>query len=100
MWVRDTPSRPLDYPALASISDAFLPRIFMVRGDFSPVATATLSTYFLADEAALERQVDRPLLAVCDAAVFRHGFNDQSAQIWSDDGVLLAVSNQLVWFKG
>jgi hypothetical protein len=86
--------------ALASISDAFLPRIFMVRGDFSPVATATLSTYFLADEAALERQVDRPLLAVCDAAAFRHGFNDQSAQIWSDDGVLLAVSNQLVWFKG
>ena len=100
MWVRDTPSRPLDYPALASISDAFLPRIFMVRGDFSPVATATLSTYFLADEAALVRQGDRPLLAACDASAFKHGFNDQSAQLWSDDGVLLAVSHQLVWFKG
>lgn len=100
MWVRETPSRPLDYPALAAISDAFLPRIFMVRGDFSPVATATLSTYFMADGAALARQGDRPLLAVCDAAVFRHGFNDQSARFWSDDGELLAVSNQLVWFKG
>ena len=100
MWVRDTPLRPLDYPALASVSDAFLPRIFMVRGDFSPVATATLSTYFLADEAALARQADRPLLAVCDAAAFKHGFNDQSAQLWSDHGELLAVSHQLVWFKG
>ncbi|OXE37016.1 MAG: acyl-CoA thioesterase [Phenylobacterium zucineum] len=100
MWVRDMPLRPVDYPALAAISDAFLPRIFMVRGDFSPVATVTLSTYFLADAAALARQGDRPLLAVCDGAAFKYGFNDQSAQLWSDDGELLAVSNQLVWFKG
>lgn len=53
----------------------------------------------MADEAALVRQGARPVLGVADARVFRHGFNDQSAEIWSDDGVLLAVSHQVVWFK-
>ncbi|CAN7467824.1 thioesterase family protein [Phenylobacterium sp. LjRoot164] len=67
--------------------------------DIPPVATVSRSTYFMADEAALVRQGARPVLGVADARVFRHGFNDQSAEIWSDDGVLLAVSHQVVWFK-
>ena len=54
----------------------------------------------LADEEALARQGDRPLLTASDARVFRHGFNDQSTELWSDDGQLLAMSHQVVWFKG
>jgi acyl-CoA thioesterase len=100
LWVRDAPPRPLDYPALAAISDSFIVRIAQVRGDLPPIATATLTTYFLADEAALARQGDRPLIGVADAKLFQHGFNDQSAELWSDDGELLAVSTQIVWFKG
>ena len=99
LWVRDRPARPLDYPALAAMSDSFVVRLLQVRGDLPPIATATLTTYFLADEAALARQGDRPLIGVADAKAFQHGFNDQSAELWSDDGELLAVSTQIVWFK-
>lgn len=98
-WVRDEPARPLDYVSLAAICDTFVVKILQVRGDIPPVATVSLSTYFMADEAALKRQGARPVLGVSDARVFRHGFNDQSAEIWSDDGHLLAVSHQVVWFK-
>lgn len=99
-WIRDEPRRPLDYVSLAAISDSIVVKILQVRGDVPPVATVSLSTYFLADEAALARQGSRPVMGVSDARVFRHGFNDQSAELWSDDGQLLAVSNQVVWFKG
>jgi len=99
-WVRDLPARPLDYPALAAISDSFVIRILQVRGDIPPVATSTLTTYFLADPAALERQGDKLILGVADTRAFRHGFHDQSAELWGDDGELLAVSHQVVWFKG
>ncbi|WP_374452852.1 acyl-CoA thioesterase [Phenylobacterium sp.] len=99
-WVRDEPPRPLDYASLAAICDTFVVKILQVRGDIPPVATLSLSSCFMADEAALARQGARPVLGVAEARVFRHGFNDQSAEIWSDDGVLLTVSHQVVWFKG
>ena len=100
LWMRDFPARPLDFPALAALSDTFVVRLLQVRGDIPPIATATLTTYFLADEAALARQGSRPLIGVADARTFQHGFNDQTAELWSDDGELLAVSTQIVWFKG
>jgi len=99
-WVRDEPARPLDYVSLAALCDTFVVKILPVRGDIPPVATVSMSTYFMADEAALARQGRRPLISTSDARVFRHGFNDQSAELWSDDGQLLAVSHQVVWFKG
>jgi len=99
-WIRDEPARPLDFVSLAAICDTFVVKILQVRGDIPPVGTVSMSTYFMADEAALARQGERPLLGVSDARAFRHGFNDQSAEIWSDDGQLLAASHQVVWFKG
>lgn len=30
---------------------------------------------------------------------YRNGFFDQSAEIWSDDGQLLASSHQIVYFR-
>jgi acyl-CoA thioesterase len=99
LWVRDLPERPLDYEALAALADSFIVRILLVRGYFTPVATVSLSTYFLADEAALARQGSRPLLGLADARAFRNGFADQSAELWSDDGTLLCVSHQVTWYR-
>lgn len=99
LWIRDEPPRPLDYVALAALADSFVIRLVQVRGDLPPVATVSLSTYFLADEAEMARQGASPLIGVADARVFKHGFNDQSAELWSADGELLAVSHQVVWFK-
>lgn len=99
LWIRDEPPRPLDYVSLASLADTFVIRLLQVRGDLPPVATVTLTTYFMADETEMARQGARSLIGVADTKAFKHGFNDQSAELWSDDGELLAVSHQVVWFK-
>lgn len=99
LWMRDATPRPLDYPALAALSDAFFIKVLQVRGDVPPVATVSMSTYFLADEAEITRQGARHVLGVSDGRAFRHGFNDQAGELWSADGDLLAVTSQVVWFK-
>ena len=99
LWVRDLPPRPLDAPALAAIADVFYPRIFRRRQRFTPAGTVSITTYFHADAAAFAAQGDRPLLAVATGRRFTQGFFDQSAELWSDDGHLLASSHQVVYFK-
>lgn len=99
VWMRDTPNRPLDYLALAAMADAFAPRIMLVRGELSPAATISLSTYFLADETEVRSQGERHILGIAAPRAVAHGFHDQSAELWSDDGRILAVSHQMVWFK-
>lgn len=99
LWVRDEPPRPLDAPALAAIADVFYPRIFRRRGRFTPAGTVSLTTYFHADAAAFAAQGERPLLAVAVGRRFTQGFFDQGAELWSDDGHLLASSHQVVYFK-
>ncbi|MER7112874.1 thioesterase family protein [Saccharomonospora azurea] len=99
LWVRERPSRPLDVPALAALSDVFYPRILRRRGTFVPAGTVSLTTYFHADAETVEAQGDRPLLATARAGVFGGGYFDQSARLWSPDGALLATSHQLVYFK-
>ncbi len=99
LWLRDAPDRPLDHLSLAALSDAFFIRIFQVRGGLVPVGTVTLSTYFFADQATLARQAARPLLGTADAKIFAGGFFDQTAELWADDGNLLATSTQVVWYK-
>lgn len=98
VWLRDAPERALDYLSLAAMADAFILRLLQVRGALAPSATVTMTTYFTADEAALAAQSARPVLGAADSRVFAHGFHDQSGELWGDDGVLLAVSHQLVWF--
>lgn len=43
---------------------------------------------------------ERALLGVADTKLFDQGFFDQSAELWSPDGTLIATSVQMVWFKG
>jgi hypothetical protein len=38
-------------------------------------------------------------LAQASAQAFRHGFFDQTAQLWSEDGALLVTTQQVVYFK-
>jgi hypothetical protein len=39
------------------------------------------------------------LLGQAKAQAFRNGFFDQTAQLWSEAGVLLATSTQIVYYK-
>lgn len=98
-WVRDDPPRSMDFLSLAAVSDSFFPRIFLRRRRMMPVGTVSLTTYFHADLAMLTAQGDDYVLGVAHAQVFRQGFFDQSAQIWSRAGELLASSHQIVYYK-
>lgn len=99
VWMQDEPPRPLDHAALASLCDAFFPRIFVRRPSWVPVGTVALTTYFHADAAELAAHGARPVLGTARAGRFGKGFFDQSAEVWSGDGKLLAVSHQVVYFK-
>jgi acyl-CoA thioesterase len=99
LWIRDDPPRPLDFLSLAAICDNFLPRIYVRRRRRTPVGTVSMTAYFHADGPMLAAQADRFVLGVARALSFRNGFFDQSAEVWSDAGELLASTHQIVYFR-
>ncbi|MCV7412097.1 acyl-CoA thioesterase [Mycobacterium florentinum] len=100
MWMRDRARRRIDYPALATLCDIFCPRAFLRCGGPIPAGTISLTSYFHADQAALDALGDGFVLGTAHANRFFGGYFDQSAQLWTRDGVLLASSHQIVYFKG
>lgn len=99
LWMRDQPPRPLDFLSLSALCDAFFPRIFVRRPKRVPIGTVALTTYFHADAAQLAEQGDAPVLGTARARIFRKGYFDQTAEIWSTSGNLLATTHQIVYFK-
>lgn len=99
LWIRDAPERPLDFLSLSAICDAFFPRIFVRRPKWVPIGTVALTTYFHADAGQLAEQGSAPVLGLARALNFRKGFFDQTAEIWSETGALLATTHQVVYFK-
>jgi len=99
LWLRDADPRPLDFPALASMSDMFYPRVWLRRAKPVPAGTVSITTYFHADASHLAEVRCGYLLGRAVGQQFQNGFFDQSAQLWSQAGALLATSNQIVYFK-
>ncbi|MEZ5653560.1 MAG: thioesterase family protein [Burkholderiaceae bacterium] len=99
LWIRDEPPRPLDFVSLTAICDSFFPRIIIRRPQWVPAGTVSLTVYFHADAAQLQRHGAGPLLGVAKASHFGLGYHDQTAEIWSAAGDLLATSHQIVYFK-
>ncbi|MBS0448667.1 MAG: thioesterase family protein [Proteobacteria bacterium] len=99
LWMRDDPPRPLDFASLAALCDGFFPRIFLRRRMLTPIGTVSLTSYFHADAAALAAQADRHVLGTARAQAYRNGYFDQSAEVWSDDGRLLASTHQIVYYR-
>lgn len=99
LWMKDKPSRPLDYLSLACMSDAFIIRSFLMRPKMVATGTVTLTTYFHGNAETMAAQGTDPLLCIADAHVFNDGFADQLAYLWGKDGKLLATSQQIVWYK-
>jgi acyl-coenzyme A thioesterase PaaI-like protein len=99
LWIRDEPPRALDFVSLAAICDAFYPRIFVRRPKWVPVGTVSLTTYFHADGVLLSSLPAGHVLGCARAQHFGDGYFDQNAEIWSQDGRLLAASHQVVYYK-
>jgi len=98
-WIEDMPKRKLDYLSLTSICDAFFPRIYVRRDPFVPIGTVSLTIYFHIDASTLGKERAQPVLGHSRAINFNEGFYDQTGEIWSSNGVLLATTTQLVYYK-
>ena len=99
LWVRDAQPRALDFASLAAMSDVFYPRVWLRRATRVPAGTVSMTIYFHASTAQLADNSEGFLLAQAQGQAFRHGFFDQSAQVWAQDGTLLVTTHQLVYFK-
>ncbi|MCV7281850.1 thioesterase family protein [Mycolicibacterium flavescens] len=99
LWVRHDPARVIDFTALAALADVFYPRVFLRRGRPVPAGTISMTTYFHVDGAELAEVGDDFVLATARGHQFARGYFDQTAQLWSRGGVLLASSNQTVYYK-
>lgn len=99
VWLRDQPPRALDFPSLASLCDAFFPRIFLRRQRRAPIGAVVLTTFFHVDAGQLRTLGSHHVLGVARGLHYGKGFFDQSAEIWSADSVMLASSHQMVYFK-
>lgn len=99
LWVRDNPPRALDFASLAAVSDIFFPRAWLRRAKRVPAGTVSMTVYFHAGREDLAAVGDDFLLGQARGQEFRNGFFDQTAQLWSPSGQMLATSHQIVYFK-
>lgn len=99
LWVRDKPARPLDFCSLAAMADVFYPRVWLRRATRVPAGTVSMTVYFHAGSTQLATVGTGWLKAQASAQAFRNGFFDQTAQVWSEAGQLLATTHQVVYFK-
>ena len=58
-----------------------------------------MTVYFHAGSAQLAECGHGWVLGQARAQAFRNGFFDQTAQLWSENGHLLATSHQVVYYK-
>lgn len=100
MWIRDDPPRALDYLSLTSICDAFFPRIYVRRPDADSFGTTvSLTIHFHTDAQTMAAHGERELLGTARALQFRNGFSDQTAEIWTPEGELIAATHQMAVFR-
>ena len=85
--------------SLMSMSDAFFARIFHARREMMPFGTVSLTTYFHTATDDLAAENIHRVLAVADAKIFHRSYGDQSGELWSPTGRLLATTTQIGYFK-
>lgn len=98
-WISDVPPRRLDFASIAAHCDTFIPRLFVRKGGPTPIATVSLTINFHVDGAALDKLEDHHTFARAKANAFNGGYYDQEGQVWSRNGILLATTHQMVWYR-
>lgn len=99
LWMRNTPPRPLDFPALTAMCDLFYPRIYRRLGRVVPAGTISMNIYFHADQRELDAVGHDFILGTARANRFSLGYFGQTAELFGRDGTLLASTQQIVYFK-
>ena len=99
LWIRNDPPRPLDCIGLVALCDIFFGRILHLRKKMVPFGTVSMTAFFHATPADIATVGDAAVLGVADSRVFDRGFHDQSAELWTADGRLLATTHQVVYYR-
>ena len=100
-WVRESQPRPLDLLSLTALCDSFFPRVYLRRAKLVPIGTVSMTCYFHWNNAQLASQVKAADYLLCQShgQTFNNGFFDQTGLLWSEQGVLLASTSQIVYYK-
>lgn len=99
VWMRDRQARALDHASLAAMADVFFPRVWSRRTRPVPLGTVSMSVYFLCDSSLLASVGAGHVLGQAQGQGFYRGYFDQTAQLWSQAGQLLATTHQVVYYK-
>jgi len=99
LWIADRVPRTIDALSLTAMSDAFFGRVFHARRELMPFGTVSLTTYFHADADDLANEDISRVVAVAYAKIFHKSYGDQSGELWSPSGRLLATTTQIAYFK-
>ncbi len=98
VWVRDVSDRPWDTKALLAVSDTPMPRSFFLDTTPRFGATVQYDFHMHCSPTELAQLGSDFVLVEVNADVVRQGRFSQRARIWSREGQLLAVSNQLAFY--
>jgi len=94
-WIRLEEPQPMDAPAIAALTDGWLPPVFGRTNEPLVVPTIDLTVHFRSAVPHPGVAADGFLLAVFRTSVAADGFLDEDGEVWAPDGTLLAQSRQL-----
>jgi acyl-CoA thioesterase len=90
--IRESPAT-LDKIAMAALIDAWWPALFVPAQDHRPMATTAIQVLFFEDDAVA---VDGPCILTKEVRRVGHGYAVEDDALWSADGRLLAVAQQMI----
>ncbi len=99
-WIRLEEPQVLDACAVAAITDAWVPPIFSRMREPIVVPTIDLTVHFRVSLPLADATPDDSLLAVFHTDAANEGFLEESGEVWSKTGVLVAQSRQLAAVAG
>lgn len=94
-WIRLEEPQLLDAPAVAAITDAWVPPVFSRLDEPIVVPTVDLTVHFRTSLPLPGAMPDDFLLVVFRTQVAAEGFLEEDGEVWSPDGQLIAQSRQL-----
>jgi acyl-CoA thioesterase len=94
-WIRLEEPQVLDAHAVAAVTDAWVPPVFSRIREPIVVPTVDLTVHFRASLPLPDATPDDYLLAVFRTEAANEGFLEESGEVWSKDGTLVAQSRQL-----
>jgi acyl-CoA thioesterase len=94
-WIRLEEPQPFDAPAVAAITDAWVPPVFSRLNVPIVVPTVDLTVHFRSSLPLADVPPDAFLFVVFRTQVAAEGFLEEDGEVWTADGRLVAQSRQL-----